>query len=180
MRLMKRYVWHTGKSYDELLKLLRMNTYTGLSKFELVEIYKKYRGMYGLYSNVKGRRLTVVICEDEADPWYSFRCPIRYFKGKLIEQDGKITVTGHMAFSSFKGVMFAYLAIVLFTGDYLNLEKYAATFILAMSWWLGTGLYGCFVYRKTEKHLIEELSALLSPDVQESKENAAAETTDEQ
>ncbi len=31
---MKKYIWHTGRSYDEIIRLLSLKTYTGFSKFQ--------------------------------------------------------------------------------------------------------------------------------------------------
>ena len=61
---MRKYIWHTGMSHDEIIRLLSLKTYTGFSKYDLVERYQCYPGRYGLYSNIKGSRLTVTIYED--------------------------------------------------------------------------------------------------------------------
>ena len=31
---MRKYIWHTGMSHDEIIRLLSLKTYTGFSKFQ--------------------------------------------------------------------------------------------------------------------------------------------------
>lgn len=159
---MKKYIWHTGRSYDEIIRLLSLKTYTGFSKYDLVERYKCYPGRYGLYSNIKGTRLTVTIYEDVKGPW--FNCNKRYFGGKIIEENGKAIVSGRFKFSGFFNAIFVCIAVDLFTGNYFCLEKHILTFAFVLAFWLMLDLIGCFAYRNMEKRIIDKLNNLFSPE----------------
>lgn len=159
---MKKYTWHTDKSYDEIVRLFSLKTWTGFSKYHLAEWNKCYPGKYGLYSNIKGSRLTVTIYEDVKGPW--FNCNKRYFGGKIIEENGKVIVSGRFKFSGFLHAVFVCIAVDLFTGNYFCLEKHILTFAFVLAFWLMLGLIGCIAYRKAEKHLIEELDTLFLPE----------------
>lgn len=162
---MKKYVWTTNKSYDELISLLSLKTYTGFSKYDLVERYKCYPGRYGLYSNVKSNKLTVTINEDKKEPWYGVNCTTRYFSGKLIEKNG-ITITGRFRFSRLLRALYVFMLLDLFTGQYLSVEKHIVIFAFVFIWWLGMGILGCFAYRDAEKAIIEELTSIFSANIQ--------------
>ena len=156
----KKYIWRTDKSYDEIVKLFRLRTWTGFSKYELAEWNRRYPGRYGLYSSIKGSRLTVTIYEDVKGPW--FNCTKRYFSGKIAEENGKASVSGRFKFSGFFHAICVWIAVDLFTGNYLCPEKHILTFAFVFTFWLILGLIGRFAYRKAEKRLIAELDALFS------------------
>ena len=159
---MKKYVWNTGKSYDEIVRLLYLKTWTGLSKYDLAEWNRCYSGKYGLYSNIKGNRLTVTISEGTKSPW--FNCNRRYFSGKILEEKGKARISGRFKFSGFLHAIYVFIAVDLFTGDYLCLEKHIVTFAFVFAFWLILGLIGCFAYKKEEKSIVDKLNDLFSPE----------------
>ncbi len=153
------------------MNLLFLNTYTGLSRVDLIQRDRCYPGRFGLYSNVKGSRLTVTLYGCVKDPWYSKvrGTSARYFNGRLREQDGKVVVTGRLAFTHlytalFLALLWGLLLALLMPGHRFFVESLLFGFLFVM---LGRGLlnlFCLFAYRKSERLLIEKLSLLFSPD----------------